>query len=53
LPLQNIFGHELCGSYEAKGTTLVAKPKVDGEPMKSAGQRVIWVSPADGYKVGP
>ena len=51
--LQNVFGHEVCGSYVAKGATLFAQAKLDGEPMSGAAQRVTWVAPADGYRVGP
>ena len=42
---------ETCTRYLDRGETLWADPVVDGEPVP--GDRVIWVSPEDGYVVGP
>jgi hypothetical protein len=51
--LQNVFGHELCGTYRPDGAMFKAKPKLDGAPMSSPGLRMMWVDPASGYKTAP
>lgn len=43
---------EICTAYVADGGGFVAKATDNGAPM-SVAPRVIWVSPGDGYKVGP
>jgi hypothetical protein len=48
----NIFDHEICTAYlDQGGGVLLAKATMDGAPMPD--QKVIWVSPNDGYRVSP
>ena len=51
--LKEFFGHEICTAYEPEGKALVAKATIDGVPMRAPEQRVIWVSPSEGYTVSP
>jgi len=53
LGMKGLFGHEICTAYVPGGDKLVAKETIDGTPQPSMDQKVIWVSPEDGYKVGP
>jgi hypothetical protein len=48
-----LFGHEICTAYVPDGTGFLARATLDGKPMAGADQRVIWVSPGDGYRVAP
>ena len=50
---RDMFNHEICTRYSAEGDVLVAKVTKDGVPMPTAEQRVIWVSPKEGYRVSP
>jgi len=50
---KNMFNHEICTRYSPDGDALVAEVTKDGAPMPIARQRVIWVSPRDGYRVSP
>jgi hypothetical protein len=50
---KDMFNHEICTRYIPDGDALLAKATMDGVPMKGEEQRVIWVSPRDGYRVGP
>jgi hypothetical protein len=50
---QAMLGKEVCTTYVPDGDKLSAKVSVDGTPNPAFTQTVIWVSPADGYKVGP
>lgn len=52
LVYESILDHEICTAYIADGDGLTTKVTVDGEAMSGPGQRVIWVSPSDGYRVG-
>jgi len=47
-----MFDHEICTAYVADGSGFIAKATDNGAPM-SASPKVTWVSPDDGYKVGP
>jgi len=47
------FGHEICTTYISAGGSLLAKVTIDGVSQPTMDQRVIWVSPTDGYKVSP
>lgn len=51
--MKGLFGREICTAYGHDGGSLLAKVTVDGVPQPTMGQRVIWVSPSDGYKVSP
>ena len=53
IALHEFFGHETCTAYEPEGNALVARATIDGVPMRGPEQRVIWVSPSDGYTVSP
>lgn len=44
--------HEVCTRYTVSGDHLVAHPAVDGTP-DAATMDLIWVSPAEGYRVAP
>jgi len=47
-----MFDHEICTAYVADGDGFIARATDNGAPM-SESPKVIWVSPSDGYKVGP
>jgi hypothetical protein len=50
----NISERELCTTYINEGGILLAKSTMDGVPMPATtDQRVLWVSPGDGYRVSP
>ena len=51
--MKDFFGHEICTAYVPAGGSLLAKVTVDGASRPTMDQRVIWVSPADGYRVSP
>jgi hypothetical protein len=46
-----MIGHEICTRYEPDGAGFVARASVDGVARPSLDQRVIWVAPADGWRV--
>jgi len=48
-----IVDHQVCVSYEPDGSGFMAHTSFDGLPRPSLDQRVIWVTPADGWKVTP
>ena len=48
-----IIGHEICTTYVPDATGYIAKSTMDGKPQPAQDQKVIWVSPADGYTVAP
>jgi hypothetical protein len=47
------FGHETCSAYVPNGQTLLATSTLDGVPQPAADQKMIWVAPADGWRVAP
>ncbi|HEY1880736.1 MAG TPA: hypothetical protein VGG68_12465 [Caulobacteraceae bacterium] len=47
-----LIDHTVCVSYVADGSQFVAHTAFDGLPRPNLDQRVIWVSPEDGWKVG-
>ncbi len=51
--LDPILGHEICTVYTSDGATLTARATMDGKAQPDQDQKMIWVSPAQGYKVGP
>ena len=51
--MASIIDHRICTTYVPDGAQFVAKAAIDGEAKPALDQRVIWVAPTDGYKVGP
>jgi len=49
---KGIFGHEICTAYVPDGDGFIAKATIDGVAQPKMDQRVIWVAPKDGYRVG-
>jgi hypothetical protein len=50
---KRVFGHEICTAYISEGDALIAKVSIDGATQPAMNQKVIWVSPSDGFKVQP
>jgi hypothetical protein len=50
--LKPTFGHEICVFYRPQGEGALATSTIDGRPRPDLDQKVMWVSPADGWKVG-
>lgn len=46
-------GTEGCTRYTPQGEGWLAEVSIDGAPRPEFNQRVIWVSPSDGYAVRP
>ena len=51
--MKRMFGREICTAYVQNGDSLLAKATIEGASRPGADQKVIWVSPTDGYRVGP
>jgi hypothetical protein len=51
--MKAVVGHEICTAYVQSGGKMVAKATLDGVPKPDQDQVMLWVSPADGYKVAP
>ncbi len=51
--LDPILGHQICTVYTSDGTGLVARSTMDGKAEPDQDQKMIWVAPSAGYKVGP
>ena len=51
--LSPIIGHEICTTFVPADGGFVAKASMDGKPQPAQDQKVIWVSPSDGYTVAP
>ncbi len=51
--MSGVIGHEICTTFVPAGTGYVAKSTMDGKPQPDQDQKVVWVSPADGYSVAP
>jgi hypothetical protein len=51
--LKGVIGHEVCSAYLPNGAALMASSTFDGLARPDLDQKMIWVSPADGYKVAP
>jgi hypothetical protein len=47
------FGHEICTAYIPDGDVFVAKVSIDGVAQPTMERKVVWVSPAEGFKVQP
>ena len=50
---KSILGKEICTAFTPDGAAMQARIFVDGVAQPALDQKVIWVSPADGYKVQP
>jgi hypothetical protein len=50
---KGVFGREICTAYVTEGDALIAKASVDGVSEPAMDQRVMWVSPSDGFAVRP
>jgi hypothetical protein len=48
----SMMDREICTAYVADGDTLISRPFIDGVAVPQMSQRVVWVSPEDGYRVG-
>ncbi|MBS0297763.1 MAG: hypothetical protein JSR45_15745 [Proteobacteria bacterium] len=46
-------GKEVCTTLTGSGENLRAEATIDGAPKPELGQDVMWVAPADGYRVAP
>jgi hypothetical protein len=51
--VKGIVGREICTAYVPDGKVLAAKVSIDGVSQPNMDQRVIWVSPNEGYSVAP
>jgi len=51
--LGSVINHEICTTYMPDGTGFIAKAVMDGKPQPNQDQKLIWVSPSDGYTVAP
>jgi hypothetical protein len=51
--LEDFIGPELCQSYAMKNGSFVGVAYVGGEPLPDGEFDFIWVSPMDGYTIGP
>jgi hypothetical protein len=51
--MQSLIGKTICTAYVPDGNRFVAQATIDGVRRPEADQNVIWVSPSDGYSVGP
>ncbi len=47
-----LIDHTVCVGYVADGSQFVAHTAFDGLPRPNLDQRMMWVSPEDGWKVG-
>jgi hypothetical protein len=45
------FDREICTTYFAEGDHWIARATLDGKPDQLPDMRVVWISPADGYRV--
>jgi hypothetical protein len=51
--MKAMVGKEVCTAYIPDGAEFAAKATLDGVAQPAMDQRVIWVSPSDGYTVAP
>jgi hypothetical protein len=49
---EDMLEREVCTAYIPDGGVFLTRITVDAAPWNEARMRVIWVSPADGYRVG-
>ena len=50
---KGVFGREICTAYVLEGNVLMARASIGGVAQPTMDQKVIWVSPEDGFKVQP
>jgi hypothetical protein len=50
--MRPMLNHEICVFYRPQAEGLLATTAVDGRPRPDMDQKVLWVSPAEGWKVG-
>ena len=50
--MKPMLGHEICVYYRAQGDGVLATSTIDGKPQPQMDQHVMWVSPAEGWRVG-
>jgi hypothetical protein len=51
--LKGVLGHEVCSAFLPNGASLMASSSIDGVARPNLDQKVIWVSPSEGYRVAP
>ena len=51
--LKVLAGHTFCAVHHPQGDGILAAVQIDGTPAPQFDRRLMWVSPADGWKVGP
>jgi hypothetical protein len=51
--MATLLNADICTTYLPNGDGLTARETVDGVSQPKLDQHVIWVTPADGYKVAP
>ncbi len=51
--MNNFVNHEICTAYLPWDASFIARASVDGVERPSMDQTVTWVSPNEGYRVGP
>jgi len=51
--LRTPLGHEVCSAYAPNGAALMATSTFDGLARPDLDQKVMWVSPSEGYRVAP
>jgi hypothetical protein len=51
--MKDLFGHDICVAFTRNGDGFLATSTMDGVPRRDEGQKAIWVSPTDGYRVAP
>ena len=49
--MKTYVGHEICTTFVPSGGSLLAKESIDGVADPTLDERVIWISPSDGYTV--
>jgi hypothetical protein len=50
--LASIIDRRICTTYVPAGSDYVAKATIEGATTPPLEQKMIWVAPTDGYKVG-
>jgi hypothetical protein len=50
--MKPLLGHKGCAVYRPQGDGLLAAVAIDGTPAPQYDHRVLWISPADGWRVG-
>ena len=46
-----LIGRKVCTEYIPEGDHLIAQASIDGVSQPTLNQKVIWVSPGDGFRV--